>query len=71
MSGFGCPLCWYYNRHRRSVRVITSVPYEEWLKEIGRKLEIGEVIMLGELLIKRTRDDKVKIAVEGGGEDER
>lgn len=65
MSGFVCPLCWYYNRHRRSVRVITSVPYEEWLKEIG------EVIMLGELLIKRTRDDKVEIAVEGGREDGR
>jgi len=41
------------------------------MREIGRKLEIGEVIMVGELLIKRTRDDKVEIAVEGGGEDER
>ena len=38
------------------------------MKEIGRKLEIGEVIMLGELLIKRTRDNKVEIAVEGGRE---
>ena len=67
--GFGCPLCWYYH-HRRRVRVITSVPYEEWMKEIGRELERGEVILLGELMIKRTMDDRVKIAVEEVGEDE-
>jgi len=71
VSGFGYPLCWYYYGLRRGFRVIASVPYEEWMREIGRKLEVGEVIMVGELLIKRTRDDKVEIAVEGGGEGER
>ena len=66
--GFGCPLCWYYH-HRRRLRVIATVPYEEWLREIGREFERGEVILLGELMIKRTMDDRVKIAVEEVGKD--
>ena len=62
--GFGCPLCWYSYGLRRRFRVVATVPYEEWLREIGRRLERGEVILLGRLMIKRTMDDKVKIAVE-------
>jgi len=47
---------------------VATVPYEEWMREVGRRLEVGEVILLGELMIKRTVDDRVKIAVEEGGE---
>lgn len=49
---------------------MATVPYEEWLREIGRRLERGEVILLGRLMIKRTMDDRIRIAVEGVGEDE-
>jgi len=38
------------------------------LREIGRRLERGEAILLGRLMIKRTMDDKIRIAVEEGGE---
>ena len=63
MSGFGCPLCWYY--YGRRFRAIASVPYEEWIRKIGREMKIGEVIALGGLLIKRAGDGEVEIAVEG------
>jgi len=63
VSGFGCPLCWYY--YGRCFRAIASVPYEEWIRKIGREMKIGEVIALGGLLIKRAGDGEVEIAVEG------
>ena len=33
-------------------------------------MEIGEVILLGGLMIKRARDDRVEVAVEGDGRNE-
>jgi len=30
MSGFGCPLCW-----NRRFRVVASIPYEDWIREMG------------------------------------
>jgi len=67
--GLRMPFCWYYHR-RRGVQVIASIPYEEWMREIGRRMEIGEVILLGGLMIKRARDDRVEVAVEGDGRNE-
>jgi len=43
---------------------MATVPYGEWLREIGRRMERGEVILLGGLMIERAMDGKVKIAVE-------
>jgi len=45
---------------------VATVSYEEWLREIGRRMERGEVILLGRLMIKRTMDDKIRIMVEEG-----
>jgi len=60
--GFGCPLCWYYNRR---FRVVASVPYEDWIRE----MESGEVILLGGLALRRTMDDRVEVLVEEVGVD--
>ena len=35
------------------------------MKEIGRSLEVGEVIRLGELAIRRAGDDRVEIGGVG------
>ena len=69
MSGFGCPLCWYYHHNRRRLRVVASIPYEDWIREIGRELESGEVIILGGLAFKRAMDDRVEVLVEEVGAD--
>ena len=66
MSGFGCPLCWYYNRR---FRVVASVPYQDWIREMGRELESGEVILLGGLAFRRTMDNRVEVLVEEVGAD--
>jgi len=66
LSGLGCPLCW-----NRRFKVIASIPYEEWIRKMGREMESGEVILLGGLLFRRTMDDRVEVLVEEVGMDER
>ena len=48
---------------------MASIPYEDWIREIGRELESGEVIILGGLALRRTMDDRVEVLVEEVGAD--
>jgi len=68
MAGFGCPLCWYFY-HQRRLKAIAAVPYEEWMRKVGREMVRGEVIILGGLAFKRTMDDRVEVLVEEVGAD--
>jgi len=55
----------------RRFRVMASVPYQDWIREMGRELESGEAILLGGLAFRRTMDDRVEVLMEEVGVDGR
>jgi len=48
---------------------VASIPYQDWIREMGRELESGEVILLGGLAFRRTMDDRVEVLMEEVGVD--
>jgi len=48
---------------------VASVPYEDWIRKMGREMESGEVILLGGLAFRRTMDDRVEVLMEEVGVD--